>query len=130
MSIGQSLVDTPLEDVAASVGVADVPPEQEAALTAAEEAEAMEAAAYWSAVTTLKPVLWQCDVVIRAVRYDALLISKEEPDHRKVAAAIATAYKLDVHTLINEIVNMGAPVLVHPAVIYDDDDIKDNYIPF
>lgn len=130
-SIGKSIIDTPNEDSNAPDGVADMPPEQEAQLSEAEIEEAHKQFAYWQASETLKPVLWDCNLIINGVRYNALLINDEEPDHRKVAAAIATIYtSYSIQQFLNLIVSGEATVVAHKARILSDEDIKQNYIPF
>ena len=116
MSIGQSIVDTEQEEVLAAMPTLE--PEHQP--TPEEEAEAMEAMAYWSAVGTLKPVLWEVNIVFNSVRYSGLMISKEEPDHRQAAALIATVYNLGItgaSDLITAINNGQATVLSHKATI-------------
>lgn len=129
MSIGQSIVDTEQEEVLAAMPTLE--PEHQP--TPEEEAEAMEAMAYWSAVSTLKPVLWEVNIVYNSVRYSGLMISKEEPDHRQAAALIATVYSLGItgaSELITAIAAGQATVLSHQPTIHDEETINANYIPF
>lgn len=110
--------------------VNDTPPEQVEAEAKAEQAEAEQANALWSATTTLKPYLWEVNIVLNAVRYSGLLLSEDEPDHRRAVALIATIYGMDVSLLLNAVLAGHATVLSQKPHIYDDDDIKNNYTPF
>lgn len=129
MSIGQSLVDTPQEEVLAAMPTL----EPEWTPTPEEEAEAMEQHAIWSSIGVLKPVLWEVNIVFNSVRYSGLMISKEEPDHRKAAALIATVYSLGITgaaDLIEAVATGRATVLSHQPTIHDEETINANYIPF
>lgn len=124
--IGQSIIDTPIEDEL------DAMPTLEP-ITPEDEAEAMEQQAIWSATTTLKDYLWEVNIVVNAVRYSGLMISKDEPDHRQVAAVIATVYDMGTDgtvKLLNAINHGRATVLSHKPTIHDSDSITTNYIPF
>ena len=128
-NIGQSIIDTPQEEALAAMPTLepDVP------LTPEEIAEAEEAAALWSATTTLKPFLWEVNIVLNSVRYSGLMLSKEEPDHRKAAALIATVYSLGTTgaaDLITAIAGGRATVLSHRPTIHDEESINANHIPF
>lgn len=124
--IGQSIIDTPIEDeLDAAYTLEPITPE--------DEAEAMEAQAIWSATTTLKDYLWEVNVVLNAVRYSALYISKVEPDHRVAVAAVATAYNFgieDTNRMLDAVIRGQATVLSHKPTIHNEDTIKENYIPF
>lgn len=133
--IGQSIIDTPVEQELDAMHTLE--PIEYGSMganpTPEEEAEAMEAQAIWSSVTTLKPYLWEVNIVVGGVRYSGLMTSKVEPDHRQAAALIATVYSLGVTgaAQLIDAVNTGkATVLSHQPTIHDEDTIKDNYIPF
>lgn len=124
--IGQSIIDTPIEDeLDAAYTLEPITPE--------DEAEAAEQQAIWSATTTLKDYLWEVNIVVNAVRYSGLMASKDEPDHRQVAAVIATVYGMGTDgtaRLLNAITSGKATVLSHKPTIHDADSIQTNYIPF
>lgn len=133
--IGQSIIDTPYEEELDAMQTLE--PIEYGALganpTPEEEAEAMEAQAIWSAVTTLKDYLWEVNVVVGGTRYSGLITSKHEPDHRQAAAVIATVYGMGTSgaSKIIDLIRKGtATVVVAQPMIHDEDTIKDNYIPF
>lgn len=128
-NMGQSIIDTPMEDQLDSMPTL----EPDWTPTPEEEAEAMEAHAIWEATVTMKSYLWEVNIVVNAVRYSGLMTSKEEPDHRTAAAVIATVYNMGMDgaaQLINAINTGKASVVSHQPTIHDTDTIKSNYIPF